>query len=150
MPSVDGSTVFPLSPEETWDLLFGDRLRNIVQFSPTVAAIEDYELRPDGTPRYTMVNKIGPFRKRSTSDYFVYERPARSANRVFGLPLGGEFHMTFQPVSGGTRVSAHWQVQTQHRLAGLFQPLIHRLLTSYLQRELDAWARGAGRRDEDS
>ena len=148
MQSVDGSAVFPLRPEETWDLLFGDRLRHIVQFSPTVAAVEDYELRPDGTPRYTMVNKLGPLRKRSTSDYFVYERPARSANRVLGLPLSGAFHMAFHPVPGGTRVSAHWQVQTQHRVAGLFLPLIHPLLTWYLQRELDAWARGAGRRDE--
>jgi hypothetical protein len=50
MRSVDVSAVFPPSPEETWHFLFGDQLRHIVQFSPTVAAVEDYEMRPDGTP----------------------------------------------------------------------------------------------------
>ncbi len=119
-----------------------------MRFSPTVAAVEDYEMRPDGTPRYTMANRLGPFRKRSTSDYFVYERPARSANRVLGLPLGGALHMTFDPVPGGTRVDAHWQVQTRHRLAALLLPMIQPLLAWYLQRELDAWVRGVGRRDE--
>ncbi len=145
---MDGSAVFPLRPEETWDLLFGDRLRHVVQFSPTVVAVENYEMRPDGTPRYTMVNKLGPFRKRSTSDYFMYERPARSANRVLGLPLRGELYMTFEPVSGGTRVSAHWQVHPRHRLASMLGLAMHPLLTWYLQRELDAWARGAGSGDE--
>ncbi len=143
MRSVDVSAVFPLSPEETWDFLFGDRLRHIMQFSPTVAAVEDYQMRPDGTPLYTMVNKFGPLHKRSTSDYFIYERPVRSANRVLGLPVGGAFHMTFEPVPEGTRVNGHWQVQAQNRLAGALTRAMHPLLTWYLQRELRAWARGA-------
>jgi hypothetical protein len=150
MRSVDASAVFPLSPEDTWDFLFGDRLCHVVQFSPTVAAVEGYEMRPDGTPLYTMVNKFGPLRKRSTSDYFIYERPNRSANRVVGLPVGGAFHMTFEPVPEGTRVSGHWQVQAQNRLAGALPRMMHPLLTWYLQRELRAWARGAELRDKTS
>jgi hypothetical protein len=150
MRSVDVSAVFPPSPEETWHFLFGDQLRHIVQFSPTVAAVENYQMRPDGTPLYTMVNKLGRLRKRSTSGYFIYERSTRSANRVLGLPVGGAFHMTFQPIPEGTRVSGNWQVQAQNRLAGALARMMHPLLTWYLQRELRAWARGAELRDKTS
>ncbi|PRY47892.1 polyketide cyclase/dehydrase/lipid transport protein [Geodermatophilus tzadiensis] len=147
MQSVDASAVFPLSPEETWDLLFGDQLRHIVQFSPTVAAVEDYEMRPDGTPRYTMVNKLGPLHKRSTSDYATFERPTHSANRVLGLPVGGTFHVTFRPVPEGTRVSGHWEMEARNWLGGALLRAVHPLLTWYLQREVDAWARGVALRD---
>ncbi|SFP52012.1 Polyketide cyclase / dehydrase and lipid transport [Geodermatophilus dictyosporus] len=147
MRSVDASAVFPLSPDETWDLLFGNRLRHIVQFSPTVAAVEDYEMRADGTPRYTMVNKLGPLHKRSTSDYYTFERPTHTANRVLGLPLGGTFHVTFRPVPGGTRVSGHWEVEARSRLGGVLLRTVHPLLTWYLHRELGAWARGVATRD---
>jgi hypothetical protein len=97
-----------------------------------------------------MANELGRLRKRSTSDYLIYERPIRSAKRVLGLPVDGAFHMAFAPVLEGTRVSGHWQVQAQNRLAGALPRMMHPPLTWYPQRELRAWARGAGLRDKTS
>jgi hypothetical protein len=42
MQMVEGSAVMPLSQDETWDLFFGDQMRQIVELHPTVAAVEDY------------------------------------------------------------------------------------------------------------
>ena len=100
MRVIEGSAVMPLSQDETWHLFFGDQMRQLVELHPTVAAVEDYQMRPEGTPRYTMVAKFGPFPMRVTSDYSVYEPPHRTVNRVLNSPLGGTAYFTFEPEAG--------------------------------------------------
>jgi hypothetical protein len=54
----EASAVVPLSTEETWDLLLGEQVQRLVEMpSTSVVAVEGYQRRPDGTPRYTMANK---------------------------------------------------------------------------------------------
>ena len=88
MQVVEGSAVMLLSQDQTWDVFFGDQMRRLVELHPTVAAVEDYQMRPDGTPRYTMVAKFGPFPMRVTSDYSVYEPPHRAVARGLDSPSG--------------------------------------------------------------
>ncbi len=86
MQVAEASAVMRLSPEEIWDMLFGNQMRNAVELHPSVAAVENYQMCRDGTPRYTMVVKFGPARMRVTSDYSVYEPPRRTINRVLDTP----------------------------------------------------------------
>jgi len=84
------SAVVPLSPEETWDLLLGDKVQRLVEMPDmSVVAVEGYQMRPDGTPRYMMANRVGPTAVSHTADFTVYERPRRSVNRVLDSPLRG-------------------------------------------------------------
>ena len=83
----------PGGPERTWDFLFGDELRRVVELSRMVVAVQHYRMRSDGTPHYTMVTRVGPFLMRGTSDYVVYDRPHRTVNRVLDSPFGGTFHI---------------------------------------------------------
>lgn len=76
---VEASAIVPLGPEETWDMLLGEQIPRLVEMpGMSVVAVEDYRMRPDGTPRYTMANKVGPVTVRHTADFSVYERPHRS------------------------------------------------------------------------
>jgi hypothetical protein len=101
----EASAVVPLSPEETWDLLLGDQVQRLVEMPEmSVVAVEGYQMRPDGMPRYTMANKVGPTAIRHTADFTVYERPHRSVNRVLDSPFGGTLYGTYEPVAEGTRV----------------------------------------------
>lgn len=143
---VEASVVMPGGPEQTWDFLFGDELRRVVELSRMVVAVQHYQMRPDGTPRYTMDMRVGPFSMRGTSDYVVYDRPHRTVNRVLDSPFGGTFHMGFDAVPGGTRVTERWEVEPRNRLAALVLPAVRPLLARLLQRDLDAWAEGARRR----
>ena len=108
-----------------------------------MAAVENYQMRPDGTPRYTMVAKFGPFPMRVISDYSVYEPPRRTVNRVLDSPLGGTAYFTFEPVAGGTRVTQRWEVEPQNPLVGLLLPVMRPLLAWSMQRDLDTLARAA-------
>ena len=143
MPPVEASTVIPLGPEDTWDLLFGDQMRRAVELFSIAVAIEDYQMRPDGTPRYIMVSKVGPFTMRGISDYSVYERPHRTANRILDSPLGGTFYVTFEPVPEGTRTSLRWEVEPQNALVGILLPMLRPFLARQLQRDLDTFAKAA-------
>ena len=144
---VEASVVMPGGPEQTWDFLFGDELRRVVELSRMVVAVQHYQMRPDGTPHYTMDMRVGPFSMRGTSDYVVYDRPHRTVNRVLDSPFGGTFHMGFDAVPGGTRVTERWEVEPRNRLAALVLPAVRPLLARLLQRDLAAWARGARRQD---
>lgn len=84
---------------------------------------------------------------RGTSDYFEFDRPRRTANRILGSAFGGVFRMTFTPEAAGTRVAEVWEVEPQTRLAQVALPLVGPLLRSAAQRDLDAWARGAQQMD---
>ncbi len=55
--------------------------------------------------------------------------------------------MTFRPVPEGTQVSGRWEVEARSRLGSALLRTVHPLLTWYLQREVDAWARGVALRD---
>ena len=142
MSAVEASTVVPLAPGEAWDFLTGDQMRRAVELFSIAVAVEDYQMRPDGTPRYTMVSKVGPFTMRGISDYFVYERPQRMANRILDSPLGGTFYVTFEPVPEGTRTSLRWEVEPQNTLIGIL-PVLRPLLAQQLQRDLKTWATAA-------
>ncbi len=141
MQGVEGSAVMPLSQDETWDVFFGHQMRRLVELHSTVAAVEDYQMRPDGTPRYTMVAKFGPFPMRVISDYSVYEPPRRTVNRVLDSPLGGTAYFTFEPVAGGTRVTQRWEVEPQNPLVGRLLPVMRPLLAWSMQRDLDTLAK---------
>jgi hypothetical protein len=102
---VEASVVMPGGPEQTWDLLFGDELRRVVELSRMVVAVQHHRMRSDGTPHCTMVTGVGPFPMKRTSDYVVHDRLHRTVDRVLDSPFGGTFHMGFDALPGGTRVT---------------------------------------------
>ena len=143
MQPVEASVVVPLSPEEAWDFLWDDPRRAVEHFDDIVA-VEDYQVRADGTPRYRMVRKFGPLPPMSfISDYFVFERPHRHVNRTIESPFGGNFYGTYEPTAGGTRVSWRWEIEPQNTLVGLLLPVMRPLLAWSLQRDLDTYAKAA-------
>jgi hypothetical protein len=104
MRIAEASAVVPLRPEEVWDLLIGDQMHWLVEMpAMSVVAVEDYEVRPDGTARYKVANKAGPSAIWHTADFTVYERPYRSVNRVLESPFGGIFYGTYEPTAAGVR-----------------------------------------------
>ncbi len=140
---VEASAVVPLSPEETWDLLFGDQGRHMVEAVDNVIAVEDFRMRDDGTPRYEMVRKVGPLTMRATSDYSVFERPYRTVSRALDAPFGGTFYTEHEPVAGGTRLTFRMEIKPQNALAALMLPVIRPLFARQLQQDVDALARAA-------
>jgi hypothetical protein len=124
--TVEASAVVPLGLEETWDFIFGDQAQRAVEVIENVIAVEDYEMRPDGTPRYRMVRKVGPITKSTISDYSVYERPHRTVSRALDpdAPFGGTFYTTHEPTSGGTRVAWRFVVEPQNLLARAILPVV--------------------------
>jgi hypothetical protein len=142
MRVVEASAVVPLSPEEAWDLLIGDQMHRLVEMPEiSVVALEDFQIRPDGTARYVVPNKAGPSKTWHTADFTVYERPHRSVNRILDSPFGGMFYGTYQPVGEGTRVHWRWEVEAQNKLARLLLPVMHPLLARSIQQDLDALAK---------
>lgn len=147
MTAVDVSVVMPLTPEEAWDLLLGDP-RRAVEYFDDILAVEDYEVRADGTPRYRMVRKFGPFPPVSLeADYYVFERPHRAVNRTEG-PFRGDFTVTCEPVAGGTRMRWHWDVEPRSKVLGAALPLLRPLLAWSLQRDLRTYAGAARERSQ--
>ena len=140
MQVAEASAVIPLSPEEAWDLLFGD-MRRAVELVPDVVSVEDFQIRDDGTPRYRMERKTGPFTISFISDYSVFERPHRTVNRVLDSPFGGTFYSTLEPVAGGTRLSFRWELEPQNPLVVRLLPVLRPLLAWSLQRDLNAAAK---------
>ncbi len=144
MRSIEVSAHVPLPPEAAWDFMFGDKLRHLAAASKMVAGIEGYELRPDGTPRYTMVLKAGPLRVRSVSDYYVYERPRRTVNRVLGgLFNGGTCYIDFHPDGVGTRTDMRVELTPPNRPAGVGLAILRPLLAAALGADLRRWAAAA-------
>ena len=143
MTAVEASAVVPLTPEAAWDFLFADP-RRAVEHLDEVVAVEDYEVRADGTPRYRMVRRFGPLPPVSmVSDYYVFERPHRAVNRVLDSPLGGDFTVTYEPLPEGTRMSWRWDVEPRSRVLGLLLPLLRPLMTRSLQRDVRTVAQAA-------
>ena len=82
-------------------------MRRAVELSDAIVAIEDYQMRPDGTPRYVHVGKMGPAKMRFTADYSVFERPRRIEAAILDSPFGGACRVDYEKVSDGTRVTHH-------------------------------------------
>ncbi len=110
MRAIEVSAEVPLNLEATWDVFFGDELRAYVALSDATLAVEGYELRPDGTPRYRMVQKTGTF----TSDYSLFEAPHRTVNQVLDSPFGGTYRITHEPAGEGTRVTHRWEITARN------------------------------------
>ena len=145
MTTVEASAIVPLGPEAAWDFLFADP-RRAVEHLDEVVAVEDYEVRADGTPRYRMVRRFGPLPPVSmVSDYYVFERPHRAVNRVLDSPLGGNFTVTYEPVPEGTRMRWSWDVEPRSGVLGLLLPLLRPLMARSLQRDVRTVARAAAR-----
>ena len=143
MRSVEASVVVPLSPETTWDFFWKDP-RETARYLASSVTLEDYEIRPDGTPRYRMVQRIGRLPAMSwVSDYEVFDRPRRHVNQTLESPLGGRFYGTFEPTAEGTRVTWRWDVEPQNRLIRALLPLLRPVLAWSLQRDLNAWTKAA-------
>ncbi len=144
--TVEATAVIPLNPEETWDLLFGDSQR-MVEAIDNVISIEDYEIRADGTPRYTMVRKLGPITMSTISDYSVFERPHRSVSQASdpNAPFGGTFYTIHEPVAGGTRLTFRMDMEAQNSLAAVMLPVVRPLFARQLQKDLNDIARAATR-----
>jgi hypothetical protein len=140
MRGVEASVVMPLSVEETWDFIFDDP-RRAAQFLPDVVAVEDFEMRDDGTPRYRMVRKAGPFTMSFVCDYFVFERPYRTLSRALDSPVGGNFYTTHEPTAEGTRVRWRWEIEPQDTFAAVLLPVMRPLVGWSLQRDLDGLTR---------
>lgn len=143
---VEASTVVPLGLEETWDLLFGDQGQRMVEAVDNIISVEDFQMRDDGTPRYTMVRKVGPLTMSTISDYSVFERPYRTVSRALDpdAPFGGTFYTTHEPVAGGgTRLSFRMEVEPQNAIAGVMLPVIRPLFARQLQGDLDDLAKAA-------
>ncbi len=146
MKPIQVSAQVALPPDAAWDFMFSDELRRLVSASKMIDGVEEYVLRPDGTPRYTMVMKGGPIRVRSVSDYTVYERPRRTVNRVIGgLFDGGTCFIDFRPnhEGTGTRVEMSVELDPPKRSARIALTLLRPLLSAALRADLQAWARTA-------
>ncbi|MCP2257736.1 deazaflavin-dependent oxidoreductase, nitroreductase family [Streptoalloteichus tenebrarius] len=143
MPTAEASVVVPLDLDRTWDLFYGDALRGYVALSDITLAVEDHELRPDGTPRYTLVRKIGPVLLRHTADHIVYEPPHRAVHRVQDSPLGGVYHVEHESTAGGTLVRHRWEVEAAHPALAQILPAVAPLLGRLLREDLQLVARRA-------
>src|SRR5829696_8899381 len=146
MRVAEASAVVPLSPEEAWDVLIGDQMQRLVEMPKiSVVAVEDYQVRLDGTARYVVANKAGPSTIWHTAEFTVYERPRQSVNRVLDSPFGGTFYVAYEPTAtGDPRVSWHWEIEPQNPLAAALLPVMRPLLAGSMQHDLDALAKGGG------
>ncbi len=139
MRPIEVSTHVPFGLEPTWNLFFGDQLRTYASLSDATIAIEDYQLRPDGTPRYRMVQKTGTF----TSDYSVFEAPHRTVNQVLDSPFGGTYRIIHEPSGDGTRVTHRWEITARNPVLRLLLPLLRPMLARSIRTDLQLVARRA-------
>jgi hypothetical protein len=126
--SAEASLVIPVDPERAWDFFWQDPARTATYFASSVA-LQDYELRADGTPRYPMVQKPGPLPAISwVAEYDVFDRPRRHVNRTLEFPLGGPFYGTYEPTAEGTRVTRRWDIEPQNGLTRSLLPVLRPVL----------------------
>lgn len=151
MRPVEVSTEVAMPPRDVWDFMWGDGgpprfLADMhrLGYWRDVTAVEQYEMRPDGTPRYRMSRKLGPLPPVSmTSEYDIFERPSRTVNHVVDTPLSGDFVATYEPTRVGTRVTWRWNVVGSNPLLNAFAGVLRPLLVRSLQRDLDEYAKAA-------
>lgn len=112
-----------------------------------VTAVEDYEMRPDGLPRYRMSRKLGPLLPAvsMTSEYSEFDRPRRAVNHAVDTPLRGDFVATYEPIRRGTRITWHWEVQAENPLVNALLMPLRPLLVRSLQRNLHEYGTAVAR-----
>lgn len=133
---VERSAVVPLDVDEAWEAFFGNDLQNWCELSDLVVEVRDVEWRADGTPRYVMVNRSGPFRVSHRSDYRRYEPPRVAVDVATDTLLGGRWTTRHEPVDGGTRVTHRWEVEPRGPMFFVF-PMIEKRFARDFQRDLD-------------
>jgi hypothetical protein len=153
MRPVEVSTEVPLAPAQVWDFLWGDGgpprfLADMhrLGYWRDVTAFDEYEVRPDGTPRYRMSRKFGPLPAVSMrSEYSQFDRPSRAVSHAMNTPLRGDFIATYEPTHAGTRMTWRWEVKAENpALNALLRPLRAFLVRS-LQQNLDEYGKAAVR-----
>jgi hypothetical protein len=142
---VERSALVPLPLEEAWEAFFGNEMQNWCELSDGVVEIRDYRMRPDGTPEYVMVNRMGPIRTSHRSDYVVYDPPQRAEDDTLESMLGGRWATIHEPVEGGTRVTHRWDVEP-HGIMKLLFPLIRPVFDKQFQADLDQMVSRIGSR----
>jgi hypothetical protein len=151
---VEVSTEIPLPPGDAWDFMWGDGgpprfLADMhgLGYWRDVTAVEEYEMRADGTPRYRMTRKFGPLPPVSMmTEYDVFEPPRRAVNRPLNTPLRGDFIATYEPTGQGTRITWRWEVEPANPVMNLLLPVLRPFLVRSMQRNLDDYARAATQR----
>jgi hypothetical protein len=148
---VEVSTEVSLTPAQVWDYMWGDGgpprfLADMhrLGYWRDVTAFDEFEIRPDGMPRYRMSRKFGPLPAVGMhSEYSEFERPVRSVSHALNTPLRGDFIATHEPTPAGTRVTWRWEVRAENpALDALLRPLRPFLVRS-LQQNLDEYGRAA-------
>ena len=147
MRPVQVSTEIALPPGDVWDFMWGhggpprflaDMHR--LGYWRDVTAVEEFEMRADGTPRYRMSRKFGPFPPVSmTSVYDLFERPSRAVNHVADTPLRGDFVATYEPTRDGTRITWRWEVGAANPVLNALLRLLRPYLVRSLQENLDQY-----------
>lgn len=148
---VEVSTEVATTPEEAWDFMWADGgpprfLADMhrLGYWRDVTAVDDYEVRPDGTPRYRMSRSFGPLPPISMrTEYTVFERPSRAVNHATDRPLHGDFDATYEPTPGGTTITWRWDVSTANPVLNTLVRALRPLLVRALQRNLDEYGEAA-------
>ena len=151
MRPIEVSTEAPLSPGEVWDFMWGDGgpprfLADMhdLGYWRDVTKVEDYEVRPDGMPRYRMTRQFGRLPPVSmATEYDEFERPHRAVNHALNTPLRGDFIAELEPTGQGTRITWRWEVASANPVINTSLPLLRPFLARSLQRNLDEYARAA-------
>jgi uncharacterized protein YndB with AHSA1/START domain len=135
---VERTAVVPLPPEQAWEAFFGNELRNWAALSDIVVEVRDYRMRPDGTPEYVMVNRMGPMRASHRSDYITYEPPRRSVDETLDSSLGGRYYVDHEPTADGQATIVRHRFEVEPRgLMRLLFPLMRPMFRRSFQRDLD-------------
>ena len=153
MRPVEVSTEVPLPPARVWDFLWADGgpprfLADMhrLGYWRDVTAFDEYEVRPDGNPRYRMLRKFGPFPAFGMrTEYTRLDRPSRAVNHAVDTPLRGDFVASYEPTPTGTRMTWRWEVRAENVfLDAALRPLRPFLVRS-LQQNLDEYGQAAVR-----
>lgn len=153
MRPVEVSTEVPLSPAQAWDFLWADggppRFLDDMHrlgYWRDVTALEDYEIRPDGTPQYRMSRKFGPLPAVSMrTEYSQFDRPNRAVNHALDTPLRGDFIASYEPTPAGTRMTWRWEVKSENPVLNAALRPLRPFLVRSLQRNLNEYGKAAAR-----
>ena len=153
MRPVEVTAEVALPPGDVWDFMWADggpprflADMHSLGYWRDVTRFEDYEMRPDGTPRYRMSRKFGPLPPvRMRTEYDVFDRPRRAVNHAVDTPLRGDFVATYEPTRVGTRITWRWDVRAANPLLNVPLRALRPFLTRSLQGNLDEYVKAATR-----
>lgn len=154
-PAIVGEIVIARPVEEVFDTVADER--NEPRYNPRLASVEKASAGPIGVgTRWLAATARGRRRIPMTIEVTAYERPRRLASRtrLAGMDIDGQ--LSFEPVTGGTRMRWCWDLRP-HGPLRLLGPLIARVgarqereiwssLKRFLETSPDAIAGGVRRR----